>query len=298
MNCLPRPRPALSGLIVLCLVALLLLPATTAGREPTTRPAPDTPVTLHVLHLPGILGPARIDREFLAGLQAGLSEQGVNVTTEIIDWVDDRKPLDALQQRAENERQADQLAEHIRQLREQSPDTWFILTAHSGGVGVATWTAERLAQGDVTPPPLAQVVYLAGALSPGYDLTGGAAAIEHGTLNFVSKHDSIILGFGTREQGTVDGVHTNSAGMVGLLQPTAADPLAYDRIWEVPYDRTFSTLGHYGNHIGMMQTRFAREVVAPLMLHQLDLLPDEERKALPTTRPVAEASAEKGRNDM
>jgi hypothetical protein len=241
--------------------------------DPQPKPA------IHVIHLPGILGPRRIDRTFTAGLADGLRASGAVVTVETFDWVGRRRGTAALVGDQENRRQAELLADRIRQLQRTRPDRHVLLTAHSGGTGPMLFAIEQLHD------PVAGGVLLASALSPGYDLRKGLLQTERGILSFVSPADGLILGVGTRAYGTIDGVKTAGAGMTGFTVPADVDPRDYDKLSEIWWEDAFVPLGHLGGHTGMMREAFAREVVAPAAGRLLGL-PELEDAVLPTTRPV------------
>jgi hypothetical protein len=128
---------------------------------------------------------------------------------------------------------------------------------------------------------------VAPALSPGYDLS---AALRHvrGRAYAINSQGDIVLGQGTRVFGTIDGVKSDAAGRVGFVRAANADAGQYEKLVQVNYDPAWLKLGNAGDHIGPMNTRFAREVLAPL------LLTGKPPHIAPATRPTSSPAAAAG----
>jgi pimeloyl-ACP methyl ester carboxylesterase len=167
---------------------------------------------------------------------------------------------------AENlDRQAGRVAGSIRKFRAEHPGEPVFLVGKSGGAGVAVRALERLDAGDVE-----RVVLLAPALSPGYDLAAALRAVRREIVVFWSPLDVVILGAGTGLFGTIDGVRTRSAGLVGFAPPGPAESDAdrarqYAKLRQVRWRPRMAASGHLGGHFGTDLPRFLREWVAPLL---------------------------------
>ena len=92
------------------------------------------------------------------------------------------------------------------------------LVGKSGGTGLVVRALEHL-PGDTVE----DAVLLSPALSPTYDLSPALRAVSREMVVFWSPLDLIVLGLGTRVFGTIDGIKSVSAGLVGFRGPPAGD---------------------------------------------------------------------------
>lgn len=232
-----------------------------AGEAATAVPTspPTSPPAVVLIHLPGIAGELPIDRNLVRGLVAG----GVAPEATIVDWTGPDRGVRALTNTARHDEQARLLADRIVALHAKDPRTLITLVGHSGGTGVCVGALERLPDG-ITVRTL---VLLASALSPGYDLSTALHHVEGRAYSLHSQHDDWILGRGTRGVGTYDRVFVEAAGKVGFTMSKAADPAAYAKLTQLPYDPAWAKQGHGGDHVGPTNTQFAREVLAELIRH-------------------------------
>src|SRR5271157_2154484 len=113
------------------------------------------------------------------------------------------------------------LADEVRQFRTSQPDDPVFLIAKSGGSGVVVKALEQLEEKSVE-----RAIFLAPALSPGYDLTTALRAVRSEMVVFWSPLDLFISGAGTRVFGTADRVWTASAGFAGFSQELRRTPVA------------------------------------------------------------------------
>ena len=268
---------------------LTILPAPAAlGFVPVTTADDDAAAAVrkpHVIHVPGIAGLRRIDRN----LVAGIAKSGIAQEVEIFDWVGSRRGLTAVFGVEENRREARRLAERIIELKRGEPQRPVVLVAHSGGTAVAAWalelipelTGEEAREHAAGVLPVDGVVMLASGLSPDYDLSLAMRQVSGTTFHLSSSADQYILGAGTLIFGTLDRKFGVAAGKTGFYLPVDVDPLAYARFIEIPYDRAWRSLGHYGDHEGMMSRAFGEHVIANLIRAALG-----ENVKLPTTRPA------------
>ena len=278
---------------------LTLLPVGPSAYAGTTvrAEAPDEPVGraragtgAYIIHVPGIAGPLRIDHRLAEGLVAG----GAGGEVEIFDWVGRRRGFGALFGEAENHRQARRLAEHILDLKRADPGRPLVITAHSGGTAIVAWALElvpELAAGQLKGAPVVDgVILIASGLSPQYDLSPMMGQVAGRVFHLSSTADNLILGAGTLVFGTLDRKYGVAAGKTGFVIPAdVAAAGAYERYAEVPYDRAWVELGHYGDHEGMMSLEFGRSVMSDLVRASLG-----EPVDLPTTRPAGTSENEAG----
>ena len=212
----------------------------------------------YLLHLPGIGGYRWIDKQMVAGLKEG----GYEGRLAVHDWPGDDPGLAALLNRQKNDHEAQRVAEALTKRYRENPRRRIVVTAHSGGTGIAVWALEKLPD-DVK---VDTVVLLASALSPDYDLAPALRHVRGKMYSFNSLTDTLVLGVGTRTFGTVDGVKCDAAGRCGFCLPDDADAKQYQKLVQVPYTAKWMELGNIGDHIGPMSNRFARDVLAPVVL--------------------------------
>jgi Serine aminopeptidase, S33 len=166
---------------------------------------------------------------------------------------------------ANRDRQAERIAEVIRQFQSGRPGNPVFLVAKSGGAGIAIKALERLDENRVQ-----RAILLAPALSPRYDLTTALRAVRREIVVFWSPLDVLILGAGTRLFGTMDRVRTAGAGLVGFLVPGPNDPdterkRQYTKLRQVRWQPRMVGFGHLGGHFGVDHPRFLRKYVVPLL---------------------------------
>lgn len=245
-------------------IFLMMLSVSAASGSPTTRPDPLDSLMPAVraggplvLHLPGIGGPRMCDHRMLAGLRDG----GVKANLVICDWTENDPGIAALQGYARNHLEAQKIADLIVAHAMADPNSPIDLTAHSGGCGLAVWALERLPR-DVK---VRNVLLIAPALSPGYDLTPALRHVDEKMYAFTSLLDTVVLDTGTRLFGTIDGVQTAAAGFGGFVEPAGADPAMYQKLVQRAYQRDWMKYNDFGDHIGAMSRPFARAVLAPLL---------------------------------
>ena len=92
---------------------------------------------------------------------------------------------------------------------------------------------------------------------------------------FFSDRDTLVLSAGTKVFGTIDGVYSEAAGYVGFKAPPESDRDQYAKLVQYPYDPAWARFGHFGDHIGPMDSAFSQAILVPLL----------ESKS-PATRPV------------
>jgi hypothetical protein len=163
------------------------------------------------------------------------------------------------------ESQARRLEEWIRGYRTGNPDKSILIVAKSAGSGIVIGALERL-----EPDSVNDVVLLAPAISPSYDLTPALRAVRGVVTSFWSPLDVIILGAGTRVFGTIDRVRSVGAGLVGFRVPEGADESddrrrQYRKLRQVRWTAGMVSSGNLGGHFGPDSPLFLRKFVLPLL---------------------------------
>ena len=260
------------------LLFLSLAHGSFAQTQPTTAPAIEH--STYLLHLPGIGGLMNIDRLLTSGLLQG----GIEADLQIYDWTGPDRGLASMTNVKRHEEQSQIVSRMILQRHEQQPDGHIILTAHSAGTGVAVWALEKLPDEVM----IDDLVLIASALSPEYDLSKALRHVRHKAYAFNSELDVIVLGTGCRTFGTVDRVKTDAAGRVGFRVPDhPAVEGQYDKFIQYPYDPNWMQFRNNGEHIGPMMRPFAREVIALVILGRGPLpIPASQPTTAPATGPA------------
>jgi pimeloyl-ACP methyl ester carboxylesterase len=270
-----RIQFAKSPIVALAIYVLALFVSPLRAEAPDDRNT-DKTQTAWLLHLPGIGGRMAIDSMLTNGLRDG----HVNAQIEIYDWTGEDRGMAALTQSKRHRDQskivADMILKHVRE-HPQQPIT---LTSHSAGTGIAVWALEQLPD-DVKVDDL---VLIASALSPQYDLSKALRHVRNKAYAFNSDLDVLVLGAGTKMFGTVDRVYGDAAGRVGFTMPSGADEVQYKQLEQYPYDADWMRFRNNGEHIGPMMRPFASNVIARVLLG----------KGLPpraTTQPTTQSSS-------
>ena len=235
----------------------LLAAAATSGS--TQQPAPAKPGVVFVVG--GIGG---ID---VLGLSAKWAFPRAGVPHEVRDFVWTHgfgRLFKDLQDARHLRNKAELLAAEVRQVKARDPDRSVYLVGKSGGTGLVLAAAEQL-----PPGTLERIVLLSAAVSPDYDLRGALVATRGEIVSFYSRYDQVILGWGTRQFGTVDRVYGPSAGLCRFHIPpdlTAVDRALYDRLVEIPWSPRMICEGHTGTHFGTSLPAFLAREVAPWLM--------------------------------
>ncbi|HET6247438.1 MAG TPA: hypothetical protein VFE47_07075 [Tepidisphaeraceae bacterium] len=231
--------------------------AAASGAVVTAAAAQKAPTTW-LLHLPGIAGPKWIDEQMVLGLR----DAGYAGALDVYDWTGTNPGIGALLAYKRNHEQAQKVADMIVEHIRKQPNQHVILTGHSGGTGIAVWALEKL-PADVK---VDEVILLASALSPDYDLSRALSHVKGKLYSFCSENDVIVLGTGTKMLGTIDGKKTEAAGQSGFCFPPGADLAQYAKLIQKPYDKSYMQYNNLGDHIGCMLRGFSQYVIAPLVV--------------------------------
>jgi pimeloyl-ACP methyl ester carboxylesterase len=179
-----------------------------------------------------------------------------------------------------HEDQSSEVARMIETHVRENPNQKIVLSGHSAGTGIAVWALEKLPD-DVM---IDDLVMVASALSPQYDLSKALRHVRHRAYAFNSKLDVLILSIGTRGFGTVDRIKTDAAGCIGFVMPAGGDAQQYAKLAQYPYDPDWLRFRNAGEHIGPMMTSFSKNVVARVLLGRP--LPLRASTAPVTTQPA------------
>lgn len=195
-------------------------------------------------------------------------------------------------------RQSRALADAVIGARAEAPDRPIVLVGKSGGTGVVVRTLEQLEDGVVEA-----AVLIAPALSPSYDLTRALRAVRREMVVFWSPLDVIVLGVGTRMFGTIDRVHSISAGLVGFRGPEALETpdesesvraarrVQYAKLRQVRWRPSMARTGYLGGHVGPDSPAFLERYVVPILRPGDEIGSNEgSSRSIPDGRQALDAS--------
>lgn len=236
----------------LCLIVLSLAGCAAGGRDSDGPP---------ILFVPGVAG----DGPWYDGLKRGLREGGVNQSIESFRW-GAPMPLFAMNFNSKSIHNSaeEQLASRIVALAREHPEASIQIIAHSAGGGVALGATGRLPEG----VRVRRVVLLHPSISPGYDLNPALRRVDEIVL-FHSGQDTTFLKWRTSTFGTYDGIKTAAAGNAGFdLSSLPNDRAA--RVKQLAYVPEYQAQGNRGDHFGPTARRFASDIIAPILVQQLE----------------------------
>jgi pimeloyl-ACP methyl ester carboxylesterase len=208
----------------------------------------------YILLLPGEEG-----ADACAGLVGGLRDGGATQAIDLDMWGHRRwgmlpKPIAPELGRQEAARLAGKIATYHR----DHPNAPISIIGYSYGGAVAVFTAETLPD----RVSLDQLILVAPALSPQYDLGKAIGRSRHGVVNYYSEADWMTSSVSMRTLGTMDGHNTPSAGYIGF-QNLNEQLLKRPGLEQIPWTRDWGRLGHAGNHAGWLVRGWVRQVLAP-----------------------------------
>jgi pimeloyl-ACP methyl ester carboxylesterase len=152
------------------------------------------------------------------------------------------------------DRQAQRLADRIKELRQANPDRPIHLMGYSCGGFVAVRALELTAD----EIQVDSLVLLAAAFSPGRDLNPAAGHVR-GPVIVGSSMLDIVVGLGTLMVGTADRKFTPSIGTLGYRGP------ACRKITSLRWRPSWIRWGHWGSHFTAPAERFVSECIAPAL---------------------------------
>lgn len=213
-----------------------------------------------LLHVPGIGGHLFPDRALILGLR----DAGIHDDVVVYNWAGRFAGMKALLKRERHDPLARRMARLVVDHATKHPGSTITLMGHSGGAAMVVYLLERLPE-HIT---VNNVVLMAPALSPSYDLSSALRRVRGKCYVYHSRFDVFILSAGTRTFGTMDGVKTDAAGLNGFKQPELADAKQYAKLKSIAYRGEWTKLGHFGDHIGMLSRVFASNIISPAILGQ------------------------------
>jgi len=178
-----------------------------------------------VIILPGIEGHSQLNENVRSGLVAG----GVYRAIPIYPWgrpVPFVGPLINQVDFLGNRLAGIRMAKIITDYQDKYPDRPVYVVGHSGGGGVAVFTAEAMPEGRT----IDGLILLSASISSAYDLKKALSHCRNGIVNFYNKGDAGLLGLGTIVMGTIDGTHGPSAGLIGFDE---FDKPGYEGLYQV-----------------------------------------------------------------
>jgi hypothetical protein len=207
------------------------------------------------------------DNFLSAGLARGLVEGGYPGAVDVVDWTTGHWPLFLYHLRAGSLHRAgaQSIADKIADYRERYPGREVNVVGFSAGAVVAAEAVGGLAAGQEVD----RVIFLAGAMSPLYDLRPVFARARLGVWSYYQPQDVVALWTGTLLAGTADGQHIVSAGAVGFWpRPGASESerqLYRDKLVQVPYRLEMAADGNLGGHFQCVGRKFVAQWIAPLV---------------------------------
>jgi len=178
-----------------------------------------------VIILPGIEGHSRLNENIRRGLVAG----GVYRALPITSWgrpIPLAGPLITQMDFVGNRLAGGRVAKAIVKYQDEHPGRPVYVVGHSGGGGVAVFTAEAMPE----DRQIDGLILLSASISSAYNLDKALSHCRNGIVNFYNRQDSGVLGLGTTLIGTVDGTHGPSAGLIGF---DCYDKPGYEGLYQV-----------------------------------------------------------------
>jgi pimeloyl-ACP methyl ester carboxylesterase len=171
-----------------------------------------------VVILPGIEGESELNHN----IRRGLVDAGVPCALPIYPWGRPIPIAGILINQMDfigNRLAGIGIARTIASYQDAHPHSPVYVIGHSGGGGVAVFTAEALAdmEGDHR---IEGLVLLSASISGDYDLTKAIGRCRQGIVNFYNRGDVAMLAIGTTLAGNVDGGRSPSAGRAGFIKPS------------------------------------------------------------------------------
>ena len=210
-----------------------------------------------VILLPGIQGNSNI--EF--SVAKGLDDAGIEMAIKVYDWTTGCGLLFPyhLCALSRNRREAANLTDRVCEYRDHYPGRPVHIIGHSGGAGLALLAMDVMPVG----VKITNLILLAPAVSPSYDLGSAHEHVEFGIWNFCSWFDLLFLGVGTLILGTIDRRHVLASGARGFTSGQRADD--GNRLRQQPYVAKMLRSWNCGGHFGCTNRVFVSEWLAPLL---------------------------------
>ncbi len=207
-----------------------------------------------VIILPGIEG----ESEFNHNIRRGLVSAGCYRAIPIYGWGTPIPGIGMLVNQTNfigNRIAGANIAKMIEKYQDSYPGRPVFVIGHSGGGGVAVFTAEGMSKGR----KIDGLILLSASISADYDLTKAVNNCKSGIVNFYNREDTGLLGIGTAVMGNVDGGHGPSAGLIGFTR-------AFPNLYQVQLTQSMTFASGGGTHDAATRPGFVSRYVAPWVL--------------------------------
>jgi len=212
-----------------------------------------------VVVLPGIEGESELNHN----IRRGLEMAGLNRALPIYSWGRPIPGVGMILNQMDfvgNRLAGVRIAKLIEQYQDEHPGQPVYVVGHSGGGGVAVFTAEGMSPGRQVDG----LVLLSASIWAGYDLTKALGRCRQGIANFYNKADVGLLGIGTTLTSNVDGMRGPSAGLIGFDRLKNADPPAKKEAYRKLYQVDIGSRTYGGDpHTAVTRPGFVASNVAP-----------------------------------
>ncbi len=206
-------------------------------------------------------------RNYAGGVRNGLVEAGYPGAGEMFPWHTGLGvTADHTASVGYKRKKGEELARRIQEYSRQHPDAPVTAMGLSAGTAIVVFGLEAL-------PASRQVdnaLLLAPSVSADYNLTESLQRVGHRMYVFVSENDGVLrhllpmFGTADRQRGRV-----GAAGLRGFQRPenpSAQTQAQYAKLVHVHWEPEFRGKGHGGGHTDVVNARFVREYIAPLVM--------------------------------
>ncbi len=163
---------------------------------------------------------------------------------------------------------ARQLAQMIREYQNASPGGAVNLVGLSAGTALAIFVLEELGEGRA----IDNTILLGSSLNADYDLSEALKGLRNRMYVFTSNRDTALRFLvpltGTADRGIVG---AKAAGVSGFRPPLGADAETrrlYAKVVNIAWVPEFEQAGHAGGHTDVVNRRFIKQYVAPLVFQE------------------------------
>jgi hypothetical protein len=163
---------------------------------------------------------------------------------------------------------ARKLAQMIREYKDANPDEAVNLVGLSAGTAIAVFALEELRENHV----IDNAILLGSSLNADYDLTEALKRTHNRMYVFTSNRDTVLRFLmplaGTADRKVLGG---KAAGVTGFRLPKKADAETrhlYAKVVNIAWVPEFEQAGHAGGHLDVVNRRFVKEYVAPLVFQE------------------------------
>ncbi len=160
------------------------------------------------------------------------------------------------------------LAHAIREYQEANPDEAVNLVGLSAGTAIVVFALEELRADHAVD----NAILLGSSLNADYDLTRALRRVRNRMYVFTSSRDTVLRFLmplaGTADRKLVGG---KAAGVTGFRLPLNANATTrrlYAKVVNIAWVPEFERAGHAGGHTDVVNRRFIKEYVAPLVYQE------------------------------